>query len=228
LRSSQETSALNQDTDLDNEMGRRRDFETDRQPTVHAMMRIANQIGSDGGSADARHRNQQGARAAEPTKRQRPWVRGAIVGLAAIAYALILAATSSAAAAGDPPQPDRLIIPHLHLNDQIGTSIDAGPAFYPGSAHPGQPHTIAIAGHRTTHTRPFWSLDRLSRGDRIVIVARRVRHLYVVTGSRIVAPDDWSITKEHGYERVILTTCTPRFSAKYRLVVFALPAGRSG
>ena len=191
------------------------------------MKRITKHVDSDGGSAEARHRNQNGARAAELTMSERPWVRGAIVGLAAIAYALILAATSSAAAAGNPPQPDRLIIPQLHLNDQIGTSIDAGPAFYPGSAHPGQPHTIAIAGHRTTHSRPFWSLDRLSKGDRIVIVSRQVRHLYVVTGSRIVAPDDWSVTKEHGYERVILTTCTPRFSAKHRLVVFAIPTGRS-
>lgn len=193
------------------------------------MKPITMRAGSKGGSAEARRLNPKGLRAAsEPTLSERPWVRGAAVVAATMAYALILAATSSATASGDPPGSDRLIIPQLHLNDQIGTSINAGPAFYPGSAYPGQPHTIAIAGHRTTHSRPFWALDRLSKGDRFVIVSRHVRHLYIVTGSRIVAPDDWSITKEHGYERVILTTCTPRFSAKYRLVVFATPAKRSG
>ncbi len=197
------------------------------------MKRITMQNDPDAGSTDGFHRNQKGSREANespalPTTSELPWLRGRTAVVAAIAYALILAASSNAAAPGGTPAAARLVIPRLHLNDQIGTRIDAGPAFYPGSARPGEPHTIAIAGHRTTHSRPFWSLDALSKGDRIVIISRHVRHLYIVTGSRIVAPHDWSITNEHGYERVILTTCTPRFSARYRLVVFALPAERSG
>jgi LPXTG-site transpeptidase (sortase) family protein len=63
-------------------------------------------------------------------------------------------------------------------------------------------------------TRPFWSLDALRRGDRIVLSWRGLRHVYVVTGSRVVAPTYWSIARERGYERLILTTCTPRFSAR--------------
>jgi LPXTG-site transpeptidase (sortase) family protein len=70
-------------------------------------------------------------------------------------------------------------------------------------------------------TRPFWSLDALRRGDRIVLSWRGLRHVYVVTGSRVVAPTYWSIARERGYEGLILTTCTPRFSARERLVVFA-------
>jgi LPXTG-site transpeptidase (sortase) family protein len=195
------------------------------------MKRITIPIDPNAGSTDGFHRSQNGSRAANepiapPTMSRRPWVRRAAVVVAAIAALIV--ADACTAASGDAPRPDRLVIPRLHLNDQIGTSINAGPAFYPGSAYPGAPHTIAIAGHRTTHSRPFWSLDALSKGDRIVIVSRNVRHRYIVTGSRIVAPDDWSITNEYGYERVILTTCTPRFSARYRLVVFALPEERSG
>jgi LPXTG-site transpeptidase (sortase) family protein len=143
-------------------------------------------------------------------------MRKVSVTAATIVVALAFAAGASA---GEPAA--RLIVPKLHLNAPVGRIVDAGPAFYPGSGRPGQPYTIAVAGHRTTHTRPFWSLDALQHGDRIVLVWRGARHVYVVTASRIVAPNDWSITRERGYERLILTTCTPRFSAAHRLVVFA-------
>ena len=143
----------------------------------------------------------------------------------AMGFALALAGGGTAASRAPAPR-DRLVIPRLHLNDLLGSSIDAGPVFYPGSGRPGEPYTIAIAGHRTTHTHPFWSLDLLGKGDRIVIVSHSGRHLYVVTGSRVVSPTDWSIAKERGYERLILTTCTPRFSARERLVIFARAAGK--
>jgi LPXTG-site transpeptidase (sortase) family protein len=153
-------------------------------------------------------------------------MRRALALFAALGLALALATGGSAASRAALPA-DRLIIPRLGLDAELGSSVNAGPAFYPGSGRPGEPYTIAIAGHRTTHTRPFWSLDILTRGDRIVIVSRGVRHVYRVTSSRVVAPTDWSIAKERGYERLILTTCTPRFSARYRLVVFASGAGTS-
>jgi LPXTG-site transpeptidase (sortase) family protein len=146
--------------------------------------------------------------------------RAIVVLLGAVGVSLILVAGGAAASQAALPR-DRLIIPRIHLNDSLGTNLDLGTAFYPGSGRPGEPYTIAIAGHRTTHTRPFWSLDLLTRGDRVVIVSNGVRHVYVVTSSRVVARADWSVTRERGYERLILTTCTPRFSALQRLVVFA-------
>jgi sortase A len=148
-------------------------------------------------------------------------MRRAIVALlGALGVSLVLVTGGAAASAAALPR-DRLIIPRIHLNDALGTNLDLGTAFYPGSGRPGEPYTIAIAGHRTTHTHPFWSLDLLTRGDRIVIVSHGVRHVYVVTSSRVVAPTDWGIARELGHERLILTTCTPRFSALKRLVVFA-------
>jgi len=136
-----------------------------------------------------------------------------------VVLAWLLAATLPAQASAR----GRLIIARLHLDVPIGLDLGLGPAFYPGSGHPGEQATIAIAGHRTTHTRPFWSLDLLRRGDRIAIVWGGVRHVYLVTGSRVVAPTDWQITRDLGRERLILSTCTPRFSARERLIVFAHP-----
>jgi sortase A len=152
-------------------------------------------------------------------------MRRAIVLLAALGFTLALAAAGAASSQAALPR-DRLIIPRLHLDDPLATNLDAGPTFYPGSGRPGEPYTIAIAGHRTTHTRPFWALDLLTRGDRIVIVSHGVRHVYVVTGSHVVAPTEWSVARERGHERLILTTCTPRFSALKRLVVFASVVNR--
>ena len=145
--------------------------------------------------------------------------RRALVSFAVPAVALALTTAGTATSNGH--LSDRLIIPRLHLSEPLGTMLDAGPAFYPGSGRPGESFTIAIAGHRTTHTHPFWSLDRLTRGDRIVILWTGRRHVYEVTGSRVVAPTDWSVTREEGLERLVLTTCTPRFSARQRLVIFA-------
>jgi len=146
-------------------------------------------------------------------------VRRTLVPLAAV----VLLALGASVPATARPAPARLVIPRLQLDAPLGTNLDAGPAFYAGSGRPGEPYTIAIAGHRTTHTRPFWSLDLLAKGDRIVIIWEGKQHVYLVTGSRVVVPSDWSIAKEQGRERVILTTCTPRFSARERLVVFASP-----
>jgi sortase A len=134
-------------------------------------------------------------------------------------------APSAVAGAGSGSVSDsaRLLIPKIHLDAPVGLTLDRGPAFYAGSARPGQPYTIAIAGHRTTHTRPFWSLDALHRGDRIVILWHGGRHVYSVTGSAVISPSDWSVTKDVGRERLILSTCTPRFTARFRLVVYASP-----
>lgn len=134
--------------------------------------------------------------------------------------ATLLGAAGVATAAPAPPQ---LIIPRLGLHTAIGSNLAYGPAFYPTSARPGTPYTIAIAGHRTTHTHPFWALNTLRRNDRIIVVWHGTRHVYRVTGMMAVKPTDWNAVRDVGHERLILSTCTPRFTALERLIVIALP-----
>jgi sortase A len=47
------------------------------------------------------------------------------------------------------------------------------------------------------------------------------RFTYVVQQQRVVAPTDWSITENVGYERLVLSACNPLYSASQRIVVFA-------
>lgn len=148
--------------------------------------------------------------------RARPWIAGAVAVVVGLCGAVGTARGSTGGT--------ELIIPRLHLEAPVGTSLTTGPAFYPSTARPGMPRTIAIAGHRTTHTHPFWALDELRKGDPIVVVWHGARHTYRVTGIEVVAPTDWAAVRDVGHERLILSTCTPRYSAADRLLVIALPA----
>ena len=47
------------------------------------------------------------------------------------------------------------------------------------------------------------------------------RLLYRVLDSRVVLPTDVSVLDPVGYSRLILSACTPLFSASHRLLVFA-------
>lgn len=103
-----------------------------------------------------------------------------------------------------------------------GTSeLESGPGIYPETSFPGVPGTTAIAGHRTTWLAPFRHIDALHRGESIVLEMPYARLLYRVIGSRVVLPTDVSVLDPVGYSRVILSACTPLFSASHRLIVFA-------
>jgi sortase A len=111
-------------------------------------------------------------------------------------------------------------------------SLEKGPGHYPSTALPGMGRTVAIAGHRTTFLAPFRHIDALRPGDRIVLSMPYGRFLYVVQGDRIVTPLAWWITRDVGYERLVLSACNPPYSAAQRIVVFARlvsmrPAGRA-
>jgi sortase A len=76
--------------------------------------------------------------------------------------------------------------------------------------------TIAIAGHRTTHTHPFLHLPRLRRGDAILLGGSK----YVVRRMAIVRPRQTWVLR---YRGLVLSTCHPAGSSAYRYIVFAAP-----
>jgi sortase A len=125
---------------------------------------------------------------------------------------------------GDPL--GRISIPKTHTNFVYvsGTgeqSLKKGPGHYMGSGLPGEGATVAIAGHRTTYAAPFRRLDRLRKGNPIVLTMSYGKFVYRVQGSRSVPPTKTSVLHNKPYERLVLTTCTPLGSAESRLVVTA-------
>jgi sortase A len=119
-----------------------------------------------------------------------------------------------------------LRIPHLdsHYVIVAGTGADSlrrGPGHYAGTALPGEPGTVGLAGHRTTYGAPFRHLDALRRGDAITITMPYGTFTYKVDGTRIVKPSDVSALKPAGRQRLALTACHPLYSAAQRIVVTA-------
>jgi LPXTG-site transpeptidase (sortase) family protein len=101
-------------------------------------------------------------------------------------------------------------------------SLKRGPGHYIGTPKPGELGTCVIAGHRTTYGAPFNRVDQLVIGDQIIIETPDGKQfIYLVTGEMEVLPKDLSALKQTAYASLILTTCTPKYYATRRLLVFA-------
>ncbi len=98
--------------------------------------------------------------------------------------------------------------------------LRSGPVHYAVTPLPGAGEPFAVAGHRTTYGAPFYKLDRLRKGDPISVDTPYGRFRYTVAKTTEVRPSDISVLRDRGYA-LVLTTCTPPYSAAYRLIVWA-------
>jgi sortase A len=126
-----------------------------------------------------------------------------------------------------------IAIPHIHLvapltqggrdiyTNAWPAELDRGPAHEPDTALPWQRGVVGIAGHRTTWTHPFRWLNRVHRGNLVLLQTRWARFRYRVIRVQIVRPTDTGILfRRFGY-RLVLTACTPPGYATYRIAVTA-------
>lgn len=116
---------------------------------------------------------------------------------------------------------DRIDADYVLVNGTDGDDLRKGPGIYDDVPFPGAPGTTAIAGHRTTYAAPFRRIDRLERGDRVVVEMPYGRFTYAVERTRIVAPSEVSVIKRVNFDRLVLSACHPLYSAAKRIVVFA-------
>lgn len=100
-------------------------------------------------------------------------------------------------------------------------SLRTGPGHFPETRFPGQDGTVGIAGHRTTYGAPFRHADSFDRGDRIVLEMPYATFVYEVQKTEIVDPHNVGVVRDVGYERLVLTSCHPLYSAAQRLIVYA-------
>jgi sortase A len=101
------------------------------------------------------------------------------------------------------------------------TDLREGPGHYPNTPLPGLPGTVAVAGHRTTYGAPFRNLDRVRRGDRIVVEMPYARFVYSFERQEIVNPDAIEVIRRVHHDRLVLSACHPKYSAAKRIIVFA-------
>jgi sortase A len=110
---------------------------------------------------------------------------------------------------------------YVFVQGTSGGSLRRGPGHYSGTPLPGEPGTVAIAGHRTTYLAPFRTIDQLQPGDPLVLEMPYGVFTYRVQETRIVKPSAVWVTRSTGYPRLVLTACHPLYSAANRIVVFA-------
>lgn len=134
-----------------------------------------------------------------------------------------------------------LTIPRLHLRVPVAEGVgrlsvlDKGyVGHYAGTGQPGRVGNFALAGHRNTHGEPFRYVNRLAPGDTVEVETRSAVFTYAVdrTLSRTSARDSGviravprsTVHPAYGYASpgayLTLTTCTPEYTSRYRLVVW--------
>ena len=134
---------------------------------------------------------------------------------------------------GPPPPPPeggdavaQIRIPAIGVDkvvvEGVGTNaLKKGPGHYSGTPLPGQSGNAAIAAHRTTYGAPFYDLDALEENDLIYVTTTQGAFQYRVFDSFVVQPSEVWVLNNTADDRLTLTTCHPRLSARERLVVLA-------
>ena len=142
----------------------------------------------------------------------------------------------------------RMTVPAIGLDKYVleGVRIESlrsGVGRYRGTSSIGDVGNVAIAGHRTTYGAPFGRINELVPGDQIIFETPAGVATYEVmdpstslalwgrsvksmgSGHVIVGPEDEFVLSDVGDNRLTLTACHPRFSAKERIVVIAKLVG---
>lgn len=134
-----------------------------------------------------------------------------------------------------------LTIPRLHLRVPVAEGVDRQSVLdkgyaghYRNTQQPGQAGNFALAGHRNTHGEPFRYINRLVPKDTVQVETEAAVYTYVVdrvlrqTSARdsgvIGRIPRSTVHPAYGYTSpgyyITLTTCTPEYTSRYRLVVW--------
>ncbi len=120
-----------------------------------------------------------------------------------------------------------LAIPTLHVRLFVpeGATLEHLKRYGVGriswTALPDADGMLGIAGHRTTYGAPFFRLNALHKGDAIAVEYHGRRYTYRAYRQETVRP--WqadALEQDHSGRSIALVTCSPPYSATFRLIVF--------
>ncbi len=149
---------------------------------------------------------------------------------AALLAAAVPPSVTQPSSPGPPPEPGAPVahirIPSIGVDATVVEGVERaqlalGPGHVPGTALPGVPGNLSIAGHRTTFGAPFRPLDRLKPGDAVEIRVGERTWNYRVERVFTVNPDEVWVLEQGSESMLTLITCHPPYSAAERLIVRA-------
>lgn len=138
--------------------------------------------------------------------------------------------TGSSTSRRDIPADDRLVIPKIALDEHIYTGsspylVNKGVWARPNTSTPPEGGNTVLVGHRFTYDGPatFYSLDKVTKGDSIVVYWQSKEYDYQVETIEVVPPTAVEVEAPTKDAQLTIYTCTPLWSAKNRLVLIAKP-----
>jgi sortase A len=104
-----------------------------------------------------------------------------------------------------------------------GNTMNKGFWHFPTSVYPGQKGNSVIIAHRFLHLPPakdtFFNLDKVRKGDKIVVEQEDNKYTYIVSEVKVVEKNDISVLQDSSEHEITLITCTPLWTSHQRLAV---------
>ncbi len=135
------------------------------------------------------------------------------------------------------PEHKQLIIPKIGVDMPIIVTgkeyneadaydaLNRGAWLYTTTSTPEEGGNTVLAGHRFKYIPPasntLYSLDKIEKGDEILIYWQGREYTYRVNNHTIVPPSDLTVLNPTPTPTLTLITCTPIFSTANRLIVTA-------
>jgi sortase A len=162
-----------------------------------------------------------------------------LVGAPAVAPLITMKPISVNALPAPAKSDNRIIIPKIGVNIVYGegkTSLDKGAEWrHPERGNPENGGNFIIAAHRfsiqptplaTIEKSPFYSIDKLAVGDKIVIDYNGTRYGYEIDTVTNVKPDQTEIEAPSETPKLTLYSCELDGSSAGRVVLTAKPLGK--
>lgn len=138
-------------------------------------------------------------------------------------------ATAAPVRPGGVPIAFAIRVPRLNYYSAVVEGVDVGhlalgPGHYPNTPYPGRPGNVGIAAHNS-----YWlGFGELRAGDKIVLETRYGTFTYLVTGTRIVQPDDRTVFSRASGYRLTMTTCWPLWAGALATRRYVISAEEQG
>jgi sortase A len=122
----------------------------------------------------------------------------------------------------------KLFIDSIDVEGEIfqgsdSTTMDKGFWHFPTSVYPGQRGNSVVIAHRYLHLPPakdtFFNLDKVRKGDEIVVRQEENEYTYIVSEVKVVEKNDISVLQDSTEHQITLITCTPLWTSNQRLAV---------
>ena len=127
------------------------------------------------------------------------------------------------------PKENTIVIPSMKLQQEIYEgnqwTLNKGIWHVPGTGDPVSGGNMVMAGHRFTYGGPavLYHMDKVNRGDKIIVYWEQKKHEYEVKDILVVPPTQVEVQNQTEDPLLTLYTCTPLVTAANRLVIQAEP-----